>query len=217
MILLAVETSTPYGSLAVAEIHDGRLNLLAEESWSKKSTHSDVATLAVVSALQKAQLKMENISHFAVDVGPGSFTGLRVGINLVKTLAYGLNRPIFTLSSLELLGFQILNDGETGLLAIPAIQNLFYFSIVEKGGGKIKTLLPPQSGSLADLKTHGRAVSRMIVEGEAGSPPLVPLARELAHAASRCLADCTFLQWKDLKPLYVRASEAEEKLKKSSV
>jgi tRNA threonylcarbamoyladenosine biosynthesis protein TsaB len=217
VIILALETSSPHGSLAVASSRDGRTQILSEEHWNKKSTHSETANLALMAALQKANLKLNDLTHFALDIGPGSFTGLRVGINLVKTLAYGLKKPTLAVSSLEILAFQHLQSNETGLLAIPAIQNLYYFAGFEKKNDLIHTRLAPMSGSLEEIKVHAKNFNKILVEGEATTPPLQPLATDLAHMAATGSSHYIFLPWQDLKPLYVRGSEAEEKLKKASI
>lgn len=216
MILLAVETSTPSGSLVIGQLESNEFKILAEEVWNKRSSHSDVVTTSLQSALKKSGVTVSEMTHFAVDVGPGSFTGVRVGINLVKSLAYSLGKPVLTVNSLELLGFQYLKNGQSALIAIKAIQNLYYFSGVSLNQGSLETTLEPTSGTIDDIKKHLSNYTKILIEGEPGTPPLTPLAKDLAHMAARGGSHCVFQSWQMVKPLYVRGSEAEEKLKKVS-
>jgi tRNA threonylcarbamoyladenosine biosynthesis protein TsaB len=214
--LLALETSTPQGTLAVVSFEQDQCRVLAEQSWDKKSTHSDVVTLSVEAALKKSQKKMADLSHLAVDIGPGSFTGLRVGINLIKTLSFSLAKPVFTVSSLELLAYQHLKDGDLGLIGIRAIQNFYYFAIFKRKNLILETALAPTSGSLEEIDAHSKNCTKILVEGMGQTPPLQPTATDLAHMAAKTGSHYGFHSWQSLKPLYVRGSEAEEKLKKAS-
>jgi tRNA threonylcarbamoyladenosine biosynthesis protein TsaB len=212
VILLAVETSAPQGSLAIVECQQDHCRVLAEQVWDKKSTHSDVVTLNLHLALEKSRLRVSDLSHFAVDHGPGSFTGLRVGINLIKSLSYSLKKPVCAFSSLELLAIKLLKPGESGVVGFPAIQNLYYFAVYKRDGDQALAIVEPSSGTLNDAKNSAIEGTKVLVQDQ--SPVL--LATDLAHAASRPGSHCVFRPWTDLKPLYVRQSEAEEKLKKAS-
>src|SRR4051812_41009503 len=107
MFLLSVETTSSQGSLSLTKI-DSKHQLLASQSWDKKSSHSEIITQELTAALQEARLTLDELTHFAVDVGPGSFTGIRVGLNLIRTLGYALEKEIRAFSSLEVLAFQNL-------------------------------------------------------------------------------------------------------------
>src|SRR4051812_2307414 len=98
---LAVATSGVYGSLALA----GK-----QVMWDKKAMHSELATVKLQELLALANLTLKNLTHIAVNVGPGSFTGIRVGINLARTLAYGLSLPVAPFNSLALLAAKYLQD-----------------------------------------------------------------------------------------------------------
>ena len=216
MTILAVETSTPEGSLVIGSLQADGLKVLAEEKWNKRSSHSDVVTTSLQRALEKAGVDLTQMTHFAVDVGPGSFTGVRVGLNLVKSLAYSLSKPVLSINSLELLAFQNLKDGQSALVAIKAIQNLYYFSGVSYLNGSLVTTLAPTSGTIDEIKKHLSDYTKVLIEGEPGTPPLTPHAKDLALMAAKGGSHCVFHSWQTVKPLYVRGSEAEEKLKKVS-
>lgn len=197
--LVAVDTSTAIGSVAVGGF---------SRCWNKLAMHSEIAVLEFQNLLDEARLKLPDIQGFAVNVGPGSFTGLRVGINLVKTLAYALEKPVAMFSSLEALAFENLSDGESAMIAIKAIQNYYYAAAYEKGPQGMKTLVEPHSATLAEIRGKAGGL-KLLVEEETA-----PLRASDAKTLVAMSANASFSSWKCVKPLYVRGSEAEEKLRK---
>ena len=102
MKILAVDTATR--SCSVAVTNDDLL--LAESTTLNNQTHSRHLLKIVDDVLCNARLKINELDGFAVTIGPGSFTGLRIGITSIKGLAFSLNKPVVGISSLETLAFQ---------------------------------------------------------------------------------------------------------------
>ena len=102
MKILAVDTATKSCSVAVIDED----SLLAESTSVIDQTHSRQLLNIIDTVLAKAGLKITQLDGFAVSIGPGSFTGLRIGIASVKGLAFSLNKPVVGVSSLETLAFQ---------------------------------------------------------------------------------------------------------------
>ena len=99
MIWLGIDTShTP---LAVAIVKDGQV--LAEYKSSVKVTHSIGTMPAIEELMKKANIKPSELDAIAVAKGPGSYTGVRIGVTIGKTLAWTLNIPIYSVSSLQVL------------------------------------------------------------------------------------------------------------------
>lgn len=99
MIWLGIDTShTP---LAVAIVKDGQV--LAEYKSSVKVTHSIGTIPAIEELMKKANIKPSELNAIAVAKGPGSYTGVRIGVTIGKTLAWTLNLPIYSVSSLQVL------------------------------------------------------------------------------------------------------------------
>lgn len=99
MIWLGIDTShTP---LAVAVVKDDQV--LAEYKSSLKITHSIGTMPAIEELLKKADIKPNEIDAITVANGPGSYTGVRIGVTIGKTLAWTLNIPIVSVSSLQVL------------------------------------------------------------------------------------------------------------------
>lgn len=106
-MLLAVDTTTRFGSVAVV----GKGEVLAEVNYVSPSSHSRQVFRAVDEALRVAGLKFDGLEGLAVAAGPGSFTGIRIGLSLVKALALASGRPLAAVSALEALARKLLALG----------------------------------------------------------------------------------------------------------
>ncbi len=102
MKILAIDTASTTGSVAVV---DGE-TLLAEITVARRETHSKRLMDMIDSALDMAGLTMERVDGFAFTKGPGSFTGLRIGLSIVKALAFASAKPMVGVSSLAVLALQ---------------------------------------------------------------------------------------------------------------
>lgn len=98
-LLLAIDTSTTSGSVALCR---GEL-LLAEILIDSPANHSDRLLLLIEQILSELRCDLSQIDAFAVVDGPGSFTGLRIGVTAAKGLAWACQRPLFGVSSLQVL------------------------------------------------------------------------------------------------------------------
>ncbi|MCX5711396.1 MAG: tRNA (adenosine(37)-N6)-threonylcarbamoyltransferase complex dimerization subunit type 1 TsaB [Candidatus Omnitrophica bacterium] len=87
-------------------------------------------------------LELNAFDYFALGLGPGSFTGMRVGMACIKGLAWTLNKPIVGVSTLDILAQGVLEDGRTIIPAIDAKRKLIYCSSFTKNGGRIKRNKP---------------------------------------------------------------------------
>lgn len=113
--ILAIETSTSICSVAVHR--DGNLISLSEES--KPGAHAERLILLIEEVVEKAGLEFGNLDAISVSEGPGSYTGLRIGVSTAKGLAFGLNKPLIGVNTLQALASAIpLEDGD---LVIPVL------------------------------------------------------------------------------------------------
>lgn len=99
MILLAIDTATRILSVA---LHDGR-NLLAEHTWRTDNNHTAELAPALQHMLDSCGLAVTDLGALAVSIGPGSYTGLRIGVSLAKGLASMGARPLVGVSTLDTL------------------------------------------------------------------------------------------------------------------
>ena len=143
---LAVETSSLFFSVAVS---DGEkvLACLQKEGLGRPST---LLSDLIEEALKQTGLTLPQVDAFAVSAGPGSFTGLRVGVMTVKTLAWALRKPVLPVSSLEVAAQNIAVSPKDVLVYVDARKGKIYaalFSPDGKGGLRRAgpdALLPPE-------------------------------------------------------------------------
>ncbi|MDD5603964.1 MAG: tRNA (adenosine(37)-N6)-threonylcarbamoyltransferase complex dimerization subunit type 1 TsaB, partial [Eubacteriales bacterium] len=103
MRILTVDSSTSVAAVAVTE--DGRL--MGEYNIDSERTHSVNLVPMISDLLDRLQLKPQDIDLFAAVSGPGSFTGLRIGITAVKSMAYACGKPVVGIPSLDSLAYNI--------------------------------------------------------------------------------------------------------------
>ncbi len=113
--ILSIETSTSSCSVAVHE--DGKLISLSE--ITEAGAHAERLMSLIDEALDSAGIRYQNLDAIAVSEGPGSYTGLRIGVSTAKGLAFGLNKPLIGINTLQALASAIL--AEESDLIIPVL------------------------------------------------------------------------------------------------
>lgn len=121
-MLLAIDTATRLMSLA---LHDGR-QLLAEETWHTANNHTTELPPAIQALLARSALSLDDVTALAVSMGPGSFTGLRIGVALAKGIASARNLPLVGVSTHDTLA-----AGQ------PPFARHALIAVVEAGRGRI--------------------------------------------------------------------------------
>lgn len=109
--ILAIETCTAAGSVAVLFSADqSGEKILANNEWQRSRSHAEVATPALEDALKIAG-GLDKVDILAVGVGPGSFTGIRVGLNAARTIAWSTHRPLIPIRTTDALIEAARNSG----------------------------------------------------------------------------------------------------------
>ena len=103
MKILGIDTSTPIGSVAVI---DGN-NLVAEHTLNIVQAHSSRLMPAIDTVLKWSDITAGDLEGCAVGIGPGSFTGIRIGVATIKSLCYALDKPIVGVSTLEAVAYNL--------------------------------------------------------------------------------------------------------------
>jgi tRNA threonylcarbamoyladenosine biosynthesis protein TsaB len=136
MIVLSIDTSTAFSGMAL--LKDDRL--IGEYNVNQEKLQSESLAPMIVEMLRVLQLDFSDIDLYAVATGPGSFTGLRIGVTLAKTFAQVNKKPVLGISTLEAMAFQI--GGEK--LIVPVIdargRRLYYGAYRHKAEGPICVL-----------------------------------------------------------------------------
>ncbi len=147
MNILAIDTSALTATVAI--VSDDIL--LGEISTTTKLTHSQTVMPMIDELLKKVSLDISDIDLFACSEGPGSFTGLRIGIGTIKGLAYGLGKEVVGVSTLEALA---QNIAFTDLLISPimdARRGQVYNALYKWNEGRLECLCPPRALSVEEL------------------------------------------------------------------
>ena len=109
MKILAVDTSSKNCSVAILEVNNDKFNVLICENSDDEKTHSQKLMPMIDGILKKTNLSLDDINLLACCVGPGSFTGIRIGIASVKAFADVKNIPTVAVTSLESLSYNVQN------------------------------------------------------------------------------------------------------------
>lgn len=136
MYLMAVDTSNVVASVAIFE--DGKL--LGEKKSEDQKTHSEKLLPIIDELLSELKLKLAQIDLFAVCVGPGSFTGIRIGVATVKGIAQALHKLVIPVTSLE--GLLNKTDSENTCSMINARHENVYFQIRRKNSYEKPDFMP---------------------------------------------------------------------------
>lgn len=136
MNLLAIDTSTDY--LSVALMKNGKI---AGRFHKKKAmAHSTLAVPVIDKVLRRARLKAGGIDCFAVSIGPGSFTGLRIGVSVVKGLAFSLNKPVVTIATLDVIACNVADYSGVICPVLDARKNKVYAALYRSDGKNVRRI-----------------------------------------------------------------------------
>lgn len=135
-ILLNLETSSTNCSVCVAK--NGEI-LAIKELNSANYSHAEKLHLFIEEVLQKASLKMADLEAVAVSKGPGSYTGLRIGVSAAKGLCYALGIPLISVSTLKSMATQIkIKEDEVLIPVLDARRMEVYSAVFDSLGNEIR-------------------------------------------------------------------------------
>lgn len=146
MKVLAVDTAT--ATCGVAVVTDR--GVAADMSTAGGRSHARRLMTLIDAALDAAGLALSDLDGFGVTVGPGSFTGVRIGVSTVQGLSMATGKPAVGLSSLEALGRQD-TDGRPRCTMIDARRSEVYAAVYVGDGGRLSCRVPPCVAPLASL------------------------------------------------------------------
>ena len=229
---LAFDTSTSFGSVVLFENHQ----ILFEKSWLREKSHSEMLTTAIDLAFQTSSRRPQELKRLIVGVGPGSFTGIRVAVNVARSLAYALKLQVHCVDSFDLLALGVdpaLTTQENLLGLIDAYNNEVFCARFEKIKNRWQKISLSQSKTLKnlslDIQTPHLCVGEAYNQYE---PYLSPELKKLLIRESNLNhypnvkflglksefldLSATPLAWNQVQALYIKASAAEEKLKETN-
>lgn len=224
MKILALETSAKACSAAVTE--DGRV--VASAFQCTGLTHSRTLMPMVEDMLRNADLTLDSCDVIAAAHGPGSFTGIRIGIAAAKGLAFAADKPMAGISTLEAMAMGCIGMDGLIVCAMDARRQQVYNALFLSENGTLTRLTPDRPIALSELaeevRTHGR---KAIVVGDGAhlchdylsnadipctlAPPhlLQQNAVTVALAAEQAAADGRLCSAQELEPVYLRPAQAD--------
>lgn len=227
MKILAIETSTMLGGVAITDDLSG---LIAEIRFNVKSTHSERLMTGIDHILKQAGLKLSDIDVFAVAIGPGSFTGLRIGLSTVKGFSYATGKPIVSVPTLEALAWNFPHCRYPVCTMLDARKKEVYAALFKWSDEGPVRLINEVSAKVSLLLEDSRFLSgeKIIFTGEgallyrdkiievmggkaifATSEKMVPTPSNIASIGIRKAMEGEFSEPVSLVPFYLRRSEAE--------
>lgn len=227
MKILALDSSAICASCAVLE--DDRL--IAEFFINAGLTHSQTLMPMVESALKHAAVDISDIDLFAVAQGPGSFTGIRIGVAAVKGMAQALDKPCIGISTLEAIAFNFTGLDCTVCAAMDARRQQVYNALFRVEGDKILRLCDDRALSISQLETELAPFQEGVILAGDGArlcqstlsadkaafrlaPPALLYQRGYGVGLAAFHKNSSDYQTADqLTPFYLRLPQAERELK----
>ena len=224
MKILAIDCSAKAVSVALSQDN----KLIAESFLNIKLTHSETLMPMVNQVLDNAKLTLNDIDAFAVTAGPGSFTGVRIGISAIKGMAFGDQKPVYPFSTLMAMPL-VLNNGFNGVVCglMDARRNQFYNALFKMENGEIIRLtddrLITADDLISELKEFNCPILLMgdgaelfyTLSGEDSAFTLAPESVRLQRASGIAVAAASGKNSPDavtpneLQTVYLRKSQAE--------
>ncbi|MDQ3696274.1 MAG: tRNA (adenosine(37)-N6)-threonylcarbamoyltransferase complex dimerization subunit type 1 TsaB [Chloroflexota bacterium] len=159
--LLAIDSSSEQAGLALFNgIH------ITELSWPAGRSQTTMLLAAIHQILTMHQLEPTGISAVAVAVGPGPFSGLRVGLSVAKGLVLGLDIPIVGVPTLEAAAVPYAAGTATVVPLVPAGRGRIVWSAYGRANGRWAELAPPRNSTIDDLIDDLPGAETVIVSGE---------------------------------------------------
>lgn len=222
MNIVAIDTSGPTASCAV--MRDGEI--IHSVFLNQGLTHSETIMPALDEAMTNAQIDCSQVDAFAAVAGPGSFTGVRIGVCAVKGLAHAHNTPCASVDALEALAMNVIGFDGIACPILDARRGQVYCAAFDVRGELPVRVLPDQALELNaylaqlpqdrrlifvgdGLRVHADAILRAL-----GDRAVIAAAnlRNLRAEAACILANAHRDQWMEarkLVPIYLRAPQAE--------
>ncbi len=229
MIILALDSTAQTGAVALCRDE----KLLASITLNTGNTHSETLLPSVEALLTMCGLSARDVELFACSEGPGSFTGVRIGVATVKGLAFGSDKPCIGVSTLEALAYNL--RGFDGILCpvMNARRSQVYNALFRCRDGIVERLCPDRAISLEELGRELSAFADMPIylSGDGydmtakalSHLPLKATPEELIYQSGYSVAMCALAAYRsgvrttdaELVPTYLRLPQAErERLEK---
>jgi len=231
MKILALDTSSSVATVAILEDDV----IIGEYSCNNVQTHSQRIMPMIQSLLERVRLSATDMDAFSASIGPGSFTGLRIGVTTIKAMAFAAEKPVISVYTLDALACNLSMSKELICPIIDARSSRVFTAVYRFVNGKLERLtdylgihinelvdiIRPMEGGIVFLgdacNLHRDYFNLELGERVSIAPPNIALAKASSVAI---LARDAFLQGKiescyDMVPFYLRKSQAEREKEKN--
>lgn len=229
MKILGIDTSAVVSACAVCELGENP-KVIASGTLNTKLTHSQTLAPFLENIIKSAGLELSEIDAFAVSAGPGSFTGLRIGVSVIKGMASALDKPVRSVSTLEAIAHNFTVTDAIVCAVMDARCNQVYNALFRIQNGIVMRLCDDRAIFIEDLKKDlGNYNERIILAGDGadlvyskikdGLIELAPPALKYQSGTGVCFAGehCSDISADALMPVYLRLPQAErERLAKEA-
>lgn len=218
LTVLGIDTSGKTASVSLVRDDE----VLAQTTVLTKLTHSQVILPLCKDMLKSSETPLSDVDVIAVSDGPGSYTGLRIGISTVKAMCFALKKPCVGVSVLESLAYNFLGITCTVCVVMSARQNLVYNAFFNSDGEKIIRITEDRIVSEEDLFEEFKKYDYIIVTGDYSKEfcvkyscekiKLSPPHLRLQLASSLCLCAMTKEPYspEKLNASYLQPTQAEK-------
>lgn len=221
MLVLGLETSTTRSSVALVDTD----RVVASASLGVPRRHGEFLAPAIAFCLEQARVEVDRVHGVAVGVGPGLFTGLRVGLATAQTFAAARQLPVVGLSGLDVLAFRARYTRRGICAVLDARRGELFWAFYRAAPGGVQRESPPVVGRIdqltAELEAHGDDVlvigdgallerQRVLDTGvDVAGPDLAwPDAADLAELAVPRFVREETIRPDQLRPIYLREADA---------
>jgi tRNA threonylcarbamoyladenosine biosynthesis protein TsaB len=223
VLILGIETATPQAGCAIGG-HEG---VIALAQSAKGKRHAENLAPQIQFLCDQTGIELSDISIVAVDVGPGLFTGMRVGIATAKSLAYGLGVPMIGVPSLDLVAYPVRYSSRLIAATIDARRGEVYYAFYRQVPGGIQRIGEHSIGTPDDLASELLATGEdVLLVGDgalryretfdgiskvelADAGFAFPSPASLVHLAHAQGMREQFSRPTDVEPIYLRKPDAE--------
>ena len=227
MKLICLDTCTR--ALSVAAMQDGAL---VSAMWHRAQVNHSVLLMPMLSQiLETLGWDAKDVDFWAAVSGPGSFTGVRIGVSSVRALAHGWKKPVVSVNTLEALAMSFPMERALVVPLLDARRDQVYAAAYDMTSGFPKEVMPPCAASLDDFlkRLPEQAAIRFVGDGATAHEETLsaipnavvtpeylqfPMASAAAPLAQKRALEGEICKYDELEPIYLRDSQAEQSLKK---
>lgn len=227
MKILAIDTSATAGSVAVVDED----KIIGEFFINTSLTHSQTLIPMAEQLLKNVSLSVNDLDAVAVNAGPGSFTGVRIGVAAAKGIAFADELPCISVSTLHSMAYNMLENDCVVCAVMDARCQQVYNALFKINGKNVERLTDDRALSLDDLKREleqikekvvlvgdGTSITEKHLDSELSNVISAPINKRIQNASSTAILACEMfkndktMSADELMPVYLRLPQAQREL-----